>query len=42
MKGQENDHGEIRNKGTKAIKKRKKEIILSFLLDGSCACCDIR
>jgi hypothetical protein len=41
MKGQEKYHGEIGNKGTKGIKEWKKEIILSILLDGSCACCDI-
>jgi hypothetical protein len=41
MKGQENDHAEIENEGTKGIKERNKEIILSILLDGSCACCNI-
>jgi hypothetical protein len=41
MKGQERDHTEIGNRSVKGIKERKKEIILFFLLDGSCACCDI-
>jgi hypothetical protein len=41
MKGQEKDHGEIGNKGTKGINERKKEIVLSILLDGSFACCNI-
>jgi hypothetical protein len=41
MKGQGKDHGEIGNKGTKELKERKKAIILSILLGGSCACYDI-
>jgi hypothetical protein len=32
---------EVGNICTKGIKERKKEIILSILLDGSYACCDI-
>jgi hypothetical protein len=41
MNGQEEDHGEIGNKGTRGMKERKKEIILSSLRDGSSVCCDI-
>jgi hypothetical protein len=41
MKGQEKDRGEIGNKDTKGRKEWNKEIILSILLGGPCACCDI-
>jgi hypothetical protein len=34
MKGQDKDHGEMGNKGIKGMKERKKETILSVLLDG--------